>query len=186
VTRSRRGGVSDSSRLRRTWLDHTESLRRPSRLHDHVTAQLTLSRVAALVATLVAALVASSGVSAAPRCAQAILADWLDDSRIDRVYALPCYEAAIDAIPDDLRDYTDAADVIARAFQDRSGRRLERGLQGPVPATPGVVPPVDTSSSSSVPVPILVLGAMSLTLLGAGGFGYVARRRREQRDPLEG
>jgi hypothetical protein len=151
-----------------------------------VTAQLTLSRLAALIATLVAALVASSGVSAAPPCAQAMLADWLDDGRIDRIYALPCYEAAIDAIPDDLRDYTDAADVIARAFQDRSGRRLERRLEGPVSVTPGVVPPVDASSSSSVPVPILVLGAMSLTLLGAGGFGYVARRRREQRDPLEG
>ena len=151
-----------------------------------MTAQLTLSRLAALIATLVAALVASSGVSAAPPCAQAMLADWLDDGRIDRIYALPCYEAAIDAIPDDLRDYTDAADVIARAFQDRSGRRLERRLEGPVPVTPGVVPPVDASSSSSVPVPILVLGAMSMTLLGAGGFGYVARRRREQRDPLEG
>jgi hypothetical protein len=145
-----------------------------------VTSSRRLSRLAALVATLLAALVASSGASAAPPCAEAILADWLDDSRIDRVYALPCYEAAIDAIPDDLRDYTDAADVIARAFQDRSGRRLERGLQGPVPATSGVVPPVDASSSSSVPVPILVLGAMSLTLLGAGGFGYIARRRREQ------
>jgi hypothetical protein len=146
-----------------------------------VTFQLRLSRVAALVATLLAALVASGGVSAAPPCAEAILADWLDNSRIDRVYALPCYEAAIDAIPSDLRDYTDAADVIARAFQDRSGRRLERRLEGPVPATPGVVPPVDVASSSSVPVPILVLGAMSLTLLGAGGIGYVARRRREQR-----
>ncbi|HEU5491365.1 MAG TPA: hypothetical protein VFU84_11275 [Gaiellaceae bacterium] len=150
-----------------------------------MTSQLRLSRLAALAAALVAALVASSGVSAAPPCAQAILADWLDDSRIDRVYALPCYEAAIDAIPDDLRDYTDAADVIARAFQDRSGRRLERGLQGPVPAASGVVPPVDASSSSSVPVPILVLGAMSLTLLGAGGLGYVARRRREQHGPLD-
>lgn len=180
MTRDRRCYVTDSSRLRRTRLEHTESLRRPSRLHDHVTSQLRLSRLAALVATLLAALVASSGVSAAPPCAQALLADWLDDSRIDRMYALPCYEAAIDAIPDDLRDYTDAADVIARAFQDRSGRRLERRLEGPVPATPGV-PPVDASSSSSLPVPILVLGAMSLTLLGAGGFGYVARRRREQR-----
>ena len=34
---------------------------------------------------------------------------------------------------------------------------------------------------SSVPVPILVLGAMSLMLLGAGGLGYISRRRREQR-----
>ena len=132
------------------------------------------------------ALVASGNAVAKPPCADAVLADWLDNSRIDRVYALPCYEAAIDAIPDDLRDYTDAADVIARAFQDRSGRRLERGLEGPVPVAPAVVPPVDASSSSSVPVPILVLGAMSLTLLGAGGFGYVARRRREQRGPLDG
>jgi hypothetical protein len=39
------------------------------------------------------------------------------------------------------------------------------------------VPSVD---SSSVPVPIFVLGAMSLTLVAAGGFGYVARRRRER------
>ncbi|HKX47696.1 MAG TPA: hypothetical protein VJM06_03455 [Gaiellaceae bacterium] len=144
-----------------------------------MTAQLRLSRLAALVATLLAALVASSGASAAPPCAEAVLADWLDDSRIDRVYALPCYEAAIDAIPNDLRDYTDAADVIARAFQDRSGRRLERRLEGPVPATAGVVPPVDASSSSSVPVPIIVLGGMSAVLLGAGGLGYLSRRRRE-------
>jgi hypothetical protein len=140
-------------------------------------------RVAIFLAVLVSTLVASSSAAAAPPCAGAILADWLDNSRIDRVYALSCYEAAIDAIPDDLRDYTDAADVIARAFQDRSGRRLEqRWLEGPVsPTTPGVVPPVDATSSSSVPVPILVLGAMSLTLLGAGGVGYLSRRRREQR-----
>jgi hypothetical protein len=144
-----------------------------------VTSQLRLSRLAALVATLLTALVASSSVSAAPSCAEAVLADWLDDSRIDRVYALPCYEAAIDAIPNDLRDYTDAADVIARAFQDRSGRRLERRLEGPVSATPAVVPPVDASSSSSVPVPIVVLGGMSAVLLAAGGAGYLSRRRRE-------
>jgi hypothetical protein len=103
------------------------------------------------------------------------------------VYALDCYEAAIDAIPADLRDYTDAADVIARAFQDRSGRRLQRGLEGPVAPTQTTdVPPVDTSSSSAVPVPILVLGAMSLALLGAGGAGYLSRRRREQRDDSGG
>jgi hypothetical protein len=144
-----------------------------------VNSQLRLSRLAALVATLLTALVASSGASAAPPCAKAVLADWLDDSRIDRVYALPCYEAAIDAIPNDLRDYTDAADVIARAFPDRSGRRLERRLEGPVPATPGTVPPVDAASSSSVPVPIVVLGGMSAVLLAAGGAGYLSRRRRE-------
>ena len=143
----------------------------------------SFARLAALVAAVVSAFVASSASAvAAPRCADAILADWLDDSRIDRVYALPCYEAAIDSIPSDLRDYTDAADVIARAFQSVSGRRLERTLEGPVAAgstPPGDVPAVDTASSTAVPVPILVLGGMSAALLAAGGFGYLSRRRRD-------
>jgi hypothetical protein len=142
----------------------------------------SLAWLAAFAAALVSALVVSSGVSAAPACADAILADWLDDSRIDRIYALPCYEAAIDSIPDDLKDYTDAADVIARAFQSVSGRRLDRGLEGLEPtSSPAVVPPVDSSSSTAVPVPILVLGGMSAALLAAGGFGYLSRRRRESR-----
>jgi hypothetical protein len=145
----------------------------------------TLTRIVTVVAASLAALVVSvGGPSAAPACADAILADWLDNSRVDRVYALPCYEAAIDAIPHDLRDYTNAADVISRAFQDRSGRRLDRSPAGPVAPepTPGVTPAVDTASSTSVPVPILVLGAMSAALLAAGGLGYVSRRRRESRD----
>lgn len=135
-------------------------------------------------AVVLVALVATSSASAAPPCAGAILSDWLDDSRIDRVYPLPCYEAAIDAIPQDIEDYTDAADVIARAFQSVSGRRLERTPQGPVAPVsvpPAVTPPVDTSSSTAVPIPILALGGMALALLAAGGFGYVSRRRRESR-----
>ena len=136
---------------------------------------------AALAALLTTALVAASGARAATPCAQAVLADWQDNSRIDRVYDLPCYGDAIDAIPDDLRDYTDAADVIARAFQRVTGRGLEvRTLQGrqteiPPPAT---APPVNASSPSSVPVPLLALAAMSLVLFAAGGLGYVARRRQ--------
>ena len=38
-------------------------------------------------------------------------------------------------------------------------------------------PDVDTSSPSSVPIPLLVLGGMSILLLGAGGLGYLSRRR---------
>ena len=127
-----------------------------------------------------AALAPASGVAATSPCAEALLADWLDNSRIDRVYPLPCYEAAIDAIPDDLRDYTDAADVIARAFRSATGRELEtRTPQGrqaePPPAN--VVPVVASSSPSSVPVPLVVLAALALAVLAAGGLGYVARRR---------
>jgi hypothetical protein len=148
-----------------------------------VTLQPSLSsRAAALLAALVAGLVISGNAGAATPCSQAILADWLDNSRIDRIYDLPCYEAAIDAIPPDLLDYTDAADVIARAFQDASGQRLDRQLEGPSTTgqPPGVVPAVDASASTSVPIPLLVLGGMSTILLAAGGLGYVSRRRREQ------
>jgi hypothetical protein len=141
----------------------------------------TRTHIVTTIAALLAAFVMSSSASAASPCADAVLADWLDNSRIDRVYALPCYEAAIDAIPHDLRDYTDAADVISRAFQDRSGRRLgERGLEGPV-VPPAVTPAVDASSSTAVPIPIIALGGMSLALLAAGGAGYLSRRRRESR-----
>ena len=136
---------------------------------------------AALAALLTTALVAASGARAATPCAQAVLADWQDNSRIDRVYDLPCYGDAIDAIPDDLRDYTDAADVIARAFQRVTGRGLEvrtpQGRQTEI-LPPATAPPVNASSPSSVPVPLLVLAAMSLVLFAAGGLGYVARRRQ--------
>jgi hypothetical protein len=141
--------------------------------------RVAAAALAAVLTTAIAVLVAPSGLAATP-CSQAVLADWLDNSRIDGLYELPCYEAAIDAIPDDLRDYTDAADVIARAFQSATGRELEtRAPQGrqtePPPANVASV--VASSSASSVPIPLVVLAALALAVLTAGGLGYVARRR---------
>ena len=134
-------------------------------------------------ALAVMALALPAGGYAKTPCAEAILADWLDNSRIDRLYDLACYEQAIDAIPSDLLPYSDAEEVIARAFQRASGRRIEArelaGPRSPEPPPPSVVPPVNTSASTSPPVPLLVLGGMSVVLLAAGGLGYVARRRRE-------
>jgi hypothetical protein len=146
--------------------------------------RLAASALAAVLSTAIAALAVASGVAAATPCSEAILADWLDNSRIDHVYDLPCYEAAVDAIPDDLRDYTDAADVIARAFQNASGRQLEtRTPQGrrsedlPTTVVP-TVSAVSASSPSSVPVPLFVLGSLALALLAAGALGYVVRNRQ--------
>ena len=51
----------------------------------------------------------------------------------------------------------------------------EGGSSGEDPGQ--VAPEVDTSSPSSVPIPLLVLGGMSILLLGAGGLGYLSRRR---------
>lgn len=170
-------------------------------------------RAHALVGLLVvlASAVAALGVpapasaGAATACGDKVLADWFDNGRIDRLYPLHCYEDAIDAIPDDLRDYADAEEVISRALQSALRGELAPGGRDPTPGTdsdgkngagvpggaggrggPGdpsagsggeAAPEVDTSAPSSVPIPLLVLGGMSLALLAAGGLGYVARRR---------
>ena len=148
-----------------------------------MTSKTSAIRLAALVGIAVAALVGSGSAAAAPPCADAILAEWLETDRVENVYPLDCYGAAIDAIPQDLEDYTNAADVIARAFQRAAGRRLDRTPQGQVepPSEPAPAPDIDTASSTSVPIPLLVLGGMSLALLAAGGYGYLSRRRHDGR-----
>jgi hypothetical protein len=160
--------------------------------------------VAAAVLTLsaVAALATAAPASAATECGKKVLADWFDNGRIDRLYPLNCYEEAIDAIPDDLRDYADAEDVITRALQAALRGELAPGGRDPSPGdgdptagggggngsddgsggtgnsdNPQAAPGVDTSGPSSVPIPLLVLGGMSLALLAAGGLGYLSRRR---------
>ena len=153
------------------------------------------------VLTLAGTATAASGGTP---CGKKVLADWFDNGRIDRIYPLNCYEEAIDAIPDDLRDYADAEDVITRALQFALRGELGPGGDDPSPGDSGnnnndennppnngggndptdsgnppqVAPSVDTSSPSSVPIPLLVLGGLSLALLAAGALGYLSRRRQ--------
>ena len=164
------------------------------------TTRLLRTFVAALVLALsaLAALGAASPAEAATACGKKVLADWFDNGRIDRLYPLNCYEEAIDAIPDDLRDYADAEDVITRALQAALRGDLTGGGRDPTPGdnpnTSGnkgngnstgdgetdqqAAPNVDTSGPSSIPIPLLVLGGMSIVLLAAGGLGYLSRRRQ--------
>ena len=158
----------------------------------------TFVAVLALALSAVAALSTASPASAATECGKKVLADWFDNGRIDRFYPLNCYEEAIDAIPDDLRDYADAEDVITRALQAALRGDLAPGGRDPTPSgddptdpglgsngngsggnsdNPQAAPDVDTSGPSSVPIPLLVLGGMSIALLAAGGLGYLSRRR---------
>jgi hypothetical protein len=173
--------------------------------------QLHSLAIAALLAVLASAFVAltvSAPATAAAKtaCGDKVLADWFDNGRIDRLYPLHCYEDAIDAIPDDLRDYADAEEVISRALQSALRGELAPGGRDPTPGSddptggsdnpggPGssgtddpddptgggseATPDVDTSGPSAVPIPLMVLGGMSLALLAAGGLGYLSRRRQ--------
>jgi hypothetical protein len=168
----------------------------------------TLRALLALIVIVASAFVALSltgTAAAATPCGKKILADWFDNGRIDRLYPPHCYEEAIDAIPDDLRDYADAEEIITRALQSSLRGDLAPGGRDPTPGNDGsdgkggsggtggsggsggssgdsgsqqVAPDVDASGPSSVPVPLLVLGGLSLALLAAGGLGYVSRRRQ--------
>jgi len=81
----------------------------------------------------VAAFATAGPAGAATDCGKKVLADWFDNGRIDRLYPLNCYEEAIDAIPDDLRDYADAEDVITRALQAALNGNLAPGGKDPTP-----------------------------------------------------
>jgi hypothetical protein len=129
-------------------------------------------------------------------CAEQIIADWFPDQRIDLIYELPCYRAAIRALPKDVLVYTDAPADMQRALSFARKNQPDPGRPGSEPAptttdatdttdtaagggTPGGGTP-DTSGPSSVPVPLIVLGGLAVLLLAAGGAGYISRRMRAE------
>ena len=117
-----------------------------------------LARIAVIAGASTLALSVAPAVAATP-CADRVIADWSDNGRIDGVYALDCYQAAIDAIPVDLRDYTNAADVISRALTEASRQDPPSGGAGARSSDPfEAVPVADTSSASSVPLPLIRRG----------------------------
>lgn len=141
-----------------------------------------------------AALIAPS-TAMASACGDRVLNDWWDNGRIDRVYPHQCYGDAIDSIPADLRDYANVEEVITRALQAQlngngpdgpsdpdelttDGRNADPSPDGDDPGE--VLDNADASSPSSIPIPLLLLAAMSILLLGAGGLGYLSRRRNAE------
>jgi hypothetical protein len=87
---------------------------------------LTATRRIAIVIALAGVGVLTLGVgsaTAATACAKRVIADWYKDGRVDGTYPLHCYEEAIDALPEDVVQYSSAKDDIQRALQDalRSG-----------------------------------------------------------------
>lgn len=144
-----------------------------------------LWRAVVAAALVVAALGFSSAANAATACANQVIEDWRDNSRIDRIYDLPCYQEAIDAFPAELRDYTNFEEVAGRALQSAArASGTDVAVEPEQPKTvrpPGTTPAVDAASTTEIPVPVLVLAGMFVVLLGAGGLSHIARRSRERR-----
>jgi hypothetical protein len=134
---------------------------------------LDVQRIRPAIAIAFSFCLLSGGVArAAPTCESQVLRDWSRDGRIDRVYQLPCYEGAIDLLPTDLRDYTDAEDVIERALASA----IRQGARDT--AKPNTTSAARTDRGDASPSLLLAtLGGMALALLAAGGLGYLSRRR---------
>jgi hypothetical protein len=176
----------------------------------------TRSALAALVAALALLAIGVSSAAAAPAASESatggcwltVVDDWLDNNRVDGVYAIPCYTQAIQHLNSypDVQNYSSASDDIQRALlaalhQDRgSGGSSGGGPQGPSSGpssgpTPqsdpggnptsspnnGVLGSFSPSDAQSIPLPLLVLGGLALLLLAAAGATLVARRVQARR-----
>ena len=76
-----------------------------------------------LLATWLLAPARPAGAESLEACAQRVIRDWYSGGRVDRVYPLPCYRAAIRSLPEDVRQYSNADRDIARALAyARQGR----------------------------------------------------------------
>ena len=121
-------------------------------------------------------LLAVAGPAAgATGCRQQVIDDWSADGRIDRVYGLACYEAAIGALPPDIRDYTDASDEIERALSLAVRAKTGPPTDGPSSSL-AAARPLATSASAGIPLSLLAFGGLAAGTLAAGALGYTSRR----------
>ena len=146
----------------------------------------------------------SAALNPSSGCDLAVINDWADNNRVDKIYAIPCYTQAIQRLSSypDLEGYSSAADdihdaLLAALRQDRGG-----GTGGPPTAGPngpsgpgdGTTTPqphksfitrlsdrLGPGNAQSIPLPLLVLGGLALLLLLAAGATWIARRVQARR-----
>jgi hypothetical protein len=145
-------------------------------------------------------------------CWKQVLNDW-SNGRAIGVYPLHCYRDAIRNLPEDLRDYSSAADDIQAALQAQIAKRTNRSLQSeggggntsggqqstkksaestsaapPRSAYRKAIDNLGTSNADSLPIPLLVLASLGgfLLLLAAAMTGtkrFRALRARRRPPP---
>ena len=88
-------------------------------------------------ASVPAASAKSSAAKAAP-CWKKLITDWYD-GRIDHSYPVHCYRDALKHLPQDVRTYSDAYDVISRALASatRGKKHVDQNALIAPPAGPG-------------------------------------------------
>ena len=130
----------------------------------------------ALIVLVAASLAFGASAGAASQCRQQVLEDWSDNGRVDRLYRLDCYEQAMRTLPPELRDYTDAQEIIDRALT--LAVRKQGGVRRTaLPTTRGVAASTTrTAGTTAIPTSLFVLGGVALVALALGGVALVGRR----------
>src|SRR3954447_8274769 len=99
--------------------------------------------------------------AASPACASRLVADW-QDGRIDHVYPVSCYRAALADLPEDVRVYSSAQSDITRALQGRLARTAANAA------------PKGDDNSNAVS-PLLVVAITAAILVAAGSLAAAVR-----------
>jgi hypothetical protein len=162
-----------------------------------------ISVLIAIAAGLALALFLPGRAVAAPPCWKKVLNDWSNNRAIG-VYPLHCYRDAIRNLPEDLRDYSSAADDINAALQAQIAHRENRTTQGINPSAGGnsngnggngsatggdpspsayrrAVDNLGTSNADAVPIPLLVLASLGAALLALAAGMTLTKRLRALR-----
>lgn len=149
-----------------------------------------------LAATL-ALTVSAAPASAKTPCWKEVISDWYVDGRVDGTYPIPCYQQAIQNLPDDVRSYADAASEIRRAMLDRlrhgdQPSRTAKKKEAPIVFSKSdgeppkgvisrLIDKIGPSNADSVPLPLLVLAGIAFLLLAAAAASFIARRIQARR-----
>ena len=107
--------------------------------------------LASLACALTAAPFASAGSLEA--CAQRVIRDWYSGGRVNDVYPLPCYRAAIRALPNDVLEYSEADRDIARALAFARRGRAEPATTEPTTSSGGKGPAAAEPTPQAAPRP---------------------------------
>jgi len=164
------------------------------------TRSAVISFLVAFAAGLLLLAVPGTAAAKTP-CWKQVLNDWSNNRPIG-VYPLHCYRDAIRNLPEDLRDYSGAADDIQTALQAQIGKRTHRTLQSnglptgsgrgkskspesaagpPQSAYRRAIDNLGTSNADSLPIPLLVLGSLGGFLLALAAAMTSAKRIRALR-----
>jgi hypothetical protein len=97
----------------------------------------------AVLAALALSVSATPASAKGPACWTRVISDWYDNGRMDHDYPIACYQQALQHLPQDIREYADAQDVIGRALTAAIARQGKNAQSGsPTDTTKGQIPPV--------------------------------------------